>query len=227
MVWASRTCLNEILSNVLMFGSISNWDQKGTFAPIWLIFNNFPQTCQRCNASVYPWPVIVSSFKSKSHKSVSSPGCSWLIFSIPRLYFTNFSDINVRSFSTSASFFLTYGSPMTKLGQLRQSDDRLTLVVGGNKTYVWRSYCIIVAIFSRCDFPGARSAWMDGCWMKQPSSRGHFLHRVPKVILLPENTNSKWHKSKAQQNIWRERIHGSFLPLHRKNKNTKIWFWKT
>jgi len=78
MVWASRTCLNEILSNVLMFGSIVNWDQKGTFAPIWLIFNNFLETSQasfhwnsqRCNASVYPWPVMVSSFKSKSHSCI-------------------------------------------------------------------------------------------------------------------------------------------------------------
>jgi hypothetical protein len=135
MVWASRTCLNEILSNVLMFGSIVNWDQKGTFAPIWLIFNNFLETSQasfhwnsqRCNASVYPWPVMVSSFKSKSHSCIQP--------NVPGSFFLFPGCTSLTSATSSRRILLDFGfllldlritddeTRTMKIGEIRQSDE--------------------------------------------------------------------------------------------------------
>ena len=100
-------------------------------------------------------PMARNSFKLQKQVPLVYPAqCSWLIFSIPRLYFTNFSDINV---TTSDPSRLRPPSSWPTKKRWRNSDDenqrdptvrwaRLTRQsVGGKKTDVWRSYCIIVA----------------------------------------------------------------------------------
>ena len=100
-------------------------------------------------------PMARNSFKLQKQVPLVYPAqCSWLIFSIPRLYFTNFSDINVTTSDPSrlrppSSWPTAKTDDETrtmKISEIWQSDDRLTRQsVGGKKTDVWRSYCIIVA----------------------------------------------------------------------------------
>ena len=99
---------------------------------------------------------MVSSFKSKSHSCIQ-PNVSGSLFLFPGC--TSLTSAT----STSDPARLRLPSSWPTDHRWRNSDnenrrdptvrwERLTLVVGGNKTDVWRSYCIIVAIFSSCDF---------------------------------------------------------------------------